>query len=93
MIDAQTALQYGLVNHVVPQEALLEKTKSILTAIISKAPIAISRCISAANAVYDNTRNGFEDEIEAFGQCFGTEDMKEGTAAFLEKRKPEFKGK
>ena len=92
MIDAQQALQYGLVNYVVPQEELLSKTKSILEQIIKKAPLAISRCITAANAVF-GPENGYDTEIEAFGQCFDTEDMKEGAAAFLEKRKPVFKGK
>jgi enoyl-CoA hydratase len=93
MIDAQTALNYGLVNHVVSQEELIAKTKSIAEVIISKAPVAISKCISAANAVYDHTRNGYEAEIEGFGDCFATEDMKEGTSAFLGKRKPLFSGK
>jgi enoyl-CoA hydratase len=92
MMDAQTAFQLGLVNYVVPQEELLNKAKAILEIIITKAPFAISRCITAANAVFD-TANGFEVEIRAFGDCFDTEDMKEGTAAFLEKRKPHFKGK
>jgi enoyl-CoA hydratase len=92
MIDAPTALQYGLVNYVVPQEDLLNKTTSILETIISKAPLAISRCITAANAVF-SPKNGYEIELEAFGDCFDTEDMKEGTTAFLEKRKPDFKGK
>ncbi len=92
MIDAPTALQYGLVNYVVPQEELLNKTTSILETIISKAPLAISRCITAANAVFSQ-KNGYEIELEAFGDCFDTDDMKEGTAAFLEKRKPDFKGK
>ena len=90
MIDAPTALQYGLVNYVVPPDELLNKTKSVLESIISKAPLAISRCITAANAVFSN-KDGFEVELEAFGDCFETEDMKEGTAAFLEKRKPVFK--
>jgi enoyl-CoA hydratase len=69
MIDAQTALQYGLVNYVVLQEELLNKTRSILEIIIAKAPLAISRCITAANAVFSN-RDGFEVELEAFGDCF-----------------------
>ena len=93
MIDAQIALEYGLVNYVVPQEQLIEKAKSILETIIQKAPFAISRCITAANAVSDNSQNGFEVEIQAFGECFETEDMKEGTGAFLQKRKPVFIGK
>jgi enoyl-CoA hydratase len=93
MIDAPAALQVGLVNYVVPQEELLNKTRGILEVITSKAPIALKHCISAANAVFDHTRNGYDVEIEAFGECFETEDMKEGIAAFLEKRKPNFKGK
>jgi enoyl-CoA hydratase len=90
MIDAQTALQYGLVNYVVPQEDLLHKTKSIVEVIITKAPLAISQCITAANAAY--TTEGYQKESEGFGKCFETEDMKEGTTAFLEKRKPKFSG-
>ncbi|MDB5253522.1 MAG: enoyl-CoA hydratase [Flaviaesturariibacter sp.] len=93
MIDAATALQYGLVNYVVPQEELLPKAKALLATIVAKAPLAISRCISSANAVFDENLNGFEAEIAAFGDCFDTEDMREGTSAFLEKRKPVFSGK
>lgn len=91
MIDASVALEYGLVNHVVPQDDLLPKAKMILEQIIAKAPLAISKCIAAANAVYSN-ENGYETELNAFGECFNTKDMKEGTSAFLEKRKPKFKG-
>lgn len=93
MIDAATALQYGLVNYVVPQEELLNKAKELLQSIAAKAPLAISRCITAANAVFDESQNGYEAEIAAFGECFDTEDMREGTSAFLEKRKPAFSGK
>ena len=93
MIDAQTALSYGLVNHVLPQEELLNKANSIMEVIISKAPYAISQCIAAANAVFEVNKNGYEVELEAFGDCFETEDMQEGTKAFLEKRKPVFTGK
>lgn len=93
MIDADTALQYGLVNYVVPQEELPGKAKSILDVINTKAPIAVAKCIESANAVFDETRNGYEVEVNAFGDCFVTEDMKEGTSAFLEKRKAVFTGK
>jgi enoyl-CoA hydratase len=92
MIDATTALQFGLANHVVTQEQLLNKAKEILSVIISKAPLAISRCITAANAVFGQ-ENGYQVELESFGQCFDTEDMMEGTTAFLEKRKANFRGK
>lgn len=93
MIDANTALQYGLVNYVVKQEELLSKARSILETINTKAPLAVAACIKAANAVYDETVDGFDVEVKEFGNCFDTEDMKEGTAAFLEKRKAIFKGK
>jgi len=93
MIDAQTALQYGLVNYVVPQDDLLNKGKSILNIINSKAPIAIAKCIVCINVVGKAPGNsGYELEVNSFGECFGTEDMKEGAAAFLAKRKPNFRG-
>ena len=93
MIDAGTALQYGLVNHVVPADQLLPKAKSILQMINSKAPLAISACIKTVNAVFDETKNGFELEINSFGELFDTADAKEGAAAFVEKRKANFIGK
>lgn len=92
MIYANTALQYGLVNYVVPQEELLKKVRSILEVINSKAPQAIAGCIKASNAVLDESMNGFETEVSEFGKCFTTNDMKEGIAAFLEKRKADFTG-
>ena len=93
MINADTALQYGLVNYVVPAEELLNKTIEILSLINTKAPLAIAACISSVNAVYDETINGYTTEVNAFGECFITDDMKEGTSAFLEKRKANFVGR
>ncbi len=92
LIDAAEALRLQLVNYVTTPENLLSKAKEILTIINSKAPLAVAGCIKAANAVYDESQNGYETEIAEFGYCFETEDMKEGTAAFLEKRKAQFKG-
>ncbi|WP_132050763.1 enoyl-CoA hydratase/isomerase family protein [Pseudocnuella soli] len=92
MIDAQTALQYGLVNHVVPQDQLLEKTTALLQTILQKAPLAVAHCIRAANAAFEPNQQGYEVELEAFGACFNTADMKEGATAFLEKRKANFTG-
>jgi len=93
MIDANTALQYGLVNYVVPQDELLNKTRTILEIINTKAPLAITAIIRSVNAVFDETKNGFAIEVDEFGKCFATADMKEGAAAFLEKRKANFIGK
>jgi enoyl-CoA hydratase len=93
LLDAPTALQYGLVNYVVPQEELLTKARTILELVNTKAPLAVGRCIKAANAVFDQTKDGFTEEVRLFGECFATQDMVEGTTAFLEKRKPNFQGK
>jgi enoyl-CoA hydratase len=91
MIGAQDALRLGLVNHVVPAEELLGKCREILQKANSKAPLAVSKCLDAANAALP--LEGFNREIENFADCFATEDMKEGTTAFLEKRKAAFQGK
>ncbi len=93
MIDANEAKQLGLVNYVTTADTLIEHTKKILGIINTKAPLAIAGCIKAANAVFDETKNGFTEEIKEFGNCFVTEDMIEGTTAFLEKRKADFKGR
>lgn len=93
MMDAAAALQSGLVNHVTEPEGLMPKAMELLQLINSKAPLAVGACIRVANTVFDETRDGYAEEVKAFGDCFDTEDMKEGTGAFLEKRKPVFRGR
>ena len=92
MLDAETAKTYGLVNHVVPQVELLDFTKALAAKIIKNSPVAISKAIKAINANFKEGENGYVTEIECFGACFGTNDFKEGTTAFLEKRKAVFLG-
>ena len=92
MIPADEAYRIGLVNHVVPQAELIEFTKSVAQKIMKNSPVAIGKAIEAVNANFTDGINGFETEIKNFGKCFGTGDFKEGTTAFLEKRKADFKG-
>ena len=93
MIDASAALQYGLVNYVVSQEELMNKALSIAELINTKAPMAIAGCIKAVNAAFDKNQDGYQTEINIFGELFDTADAKEGAAAFLEKRQPVFNGR
>jgi enoyl-CoA hydratase len=92
MIDANQALSYGLVNHVTEQEELIPLARKIADKIMGNSSVAISEAIKAINSGFTDGINGFKTEIEAFGNCFGTEDFKEGTSAFLEKRKANFPG-
>lgn len=92
MIDAQKALAYGLVNHVVSQEELIPLCEKIAGRISNNSLVAIKHAIKAVNAGFNDDVNGYASEIEAFGDCFGTADFKEGTTAFLEKRKADFPG-
>jgi enoyl-CoA hydratase len=93
MIDANQALSYGLVNHVVEVEELLPLCQKIASKIMRNSSVAIAEAIFAINANYKDGVDGYKAEIKAFGNCFGTEDFKEGTTAFLEKRKADFPGK
>lgn len=91
MITAENAFKWGLVNHVVDPSALLETSEIIANQILKNSSSAISSAIRAVNAHFQVGVNGFETEIEEFGKCFGTPDFKEGTNAFIEKRKPNFR--
>ncbi|MBC7899328.1 MAG: enoyl-CoA hydratase/isomerase family protein [Saprospiraceae bacterium] len=94
MIDAQTALKFGLVNYVYPIAELEERTMELAGRIASKAPIALQLAKEAVKfASRSNLDEGLRREVDLFAICFSTEDKQEGVSAFLEKRKPVFKGK
>lgn len=92
VIGADEAKSLGLVNHVESPENLIPKTKEILNIILAKSPLAISKVIDAVNAFYNSDEDGYSEEVHLFSQVFVSNDKKEGTTAFLEKRKPVFKG-
>ena len=92
-IDAAEAWRIGLVNHVEESiEALMVKTLIFMNKALSKAPLALSMVISSTNASWTH-EDGYLVEANSFARCCGTADFKEGTSAFIEKRKPVFKGK
>jgi len=90
-IDAQTALQLGLVNHVVEQDQLMEYCMQLMQKIATKSPSAVHKVLKCVSDFYRPNVNGMQREIYEFGSAFETPDFKEGTVAFLEKRKPNFR--
>lgn len=93
LISAQEAKLLGLINHVViGRDAMIEMATAIMSKILSKGPIAVSHVINSVNAGFDFQEKGYRAEAEFFSACTSTEDFKEGTSAFVEKRKPIFKG-
>lgn len=91
-MSAAEALNYGLLNYVVPKDDLIRSSNELLDSIIRHSPITISAVLKSLNSFYDINEKGFESEINEFSKCFITNDSKEGIAAFLEKRKPNFLG-
>lgn len=91
MIGAEEALKWGLVNDVCPLEELHERAEKIASKILNNSATAIAAAIAAINANFADGVDGYQTEVDAFGSCFGTADFKEGTQAFLEKRKPNFR--
>ena len=92
MMGAEEAKAYGLVNHVTTQEEAMGLAQKLAGKISRNSPTAIASAIRAVNAGFTDGVNGYDQEIEEFGKCFGTADFTEGTTAFMEKRKPAFKG-
>lgn len=93
-IDARTALEWGLLTRVVPQSKLIEEAHVIAEKLASYPPIALKYTLEAINKAADvPLAEGLSFEASLFGLSFSTEDMKEGTSAFLQKRKAQFKGK
>jgi enoyl-CoA hydratase len=93
VITAQEAKMIGLVNHVVGnREELMALANKIMATILSKAPIAVAGVIKSVNAGFQFEGEGYKAELSNFAACASTRDFTEGAAAFIEKRKPVFKG-
>ena len=91
MINAEEAKSFGLINYVVKKEKLTDFCDSLANKIILNSPNAIKHAINSLNSNYKEGFSNFSDEILNFSKCFDSDDFKEGTSAFLEKRKPNFK--
>jgi enoyl-CoA hydratase len=94
ILSAMEAQQFGLVNRVVPVERFLDEALALAAEVAARAPVAVRHAKQAVNAAYElSLTEGLADERGLFYELFATEDQKEGMKAFLEKRKPEWKGK
>ena len=94
MIDASTAERFGLVNHVVEPSDLMTKAEELMTKMMAKGPVALRKTLVATRSALDMTVDeGMDLEARLFGECCGTDDFKEGTGAFLEKREARFHGR
>ncbi len=93
MIKADEALSLGLVNYVVSQEELIAKSEELLKTIMKQSPVAVAGVIACVDGYFTDGVDGFKTEVEEFGKCFGTDDFKEGTDAFINRRKANFTGK
>ena len=94
IIDCQEAYRIGLINKIVPQSDLIKESEKLLNTIIAKGPYAVSKIIECVNEGLDKKlSSGLNHEANLFGQTCATDDMREGTTAFLEKRDPNFTGK
>ncbi len=93
MIPAQEALALGLLNYVYPLDQLMDKTMEMANLLAMQSPVAVAGILRCINAYFEKGTDGFDTEVEEFGKCFVSADFKEGTTAFIEKRKPNFIGK
>lgn len=93
MMDAGEALSFGLVSKVLPLAELLPAARALLKTIAEKSPLAVERILNCVRVHEQQPADGFAAEAEAFGDCFDTEDAREGIQAFLQKRQPQFRGK
>ena len=93
LIKSDVALNYRLVNYVVEVGKSVEKAEGLLKKINKQSPMAVAAVIRCVNDFYTTGVDGFNTEAVEFGKCFGTDDFKEGTTAFMDRRKPEFTGK
>ncbi|MFT5723217.1 MAG: enoyl-CoA hydratase [Bacteroidia bacterium] len=91
MVAADEALRLGLVNHVVDQAELMEKCFSIINKIAIKSPQGIAKTMECVQAYFDSSKDGMAVEIDHFGSCFATDEFKEGTTSFFEKRRANYR--